>query len=322
MQDWGRLWQDFRYETYVATNSLIYLLDCTHSINSHLRKLAERTFGADPPGPNTEVAIDPVWPTLGAFPTVLGAPLLKRSEQGGQLGQMAFKGWITEVYDGLWERRYRTALRWTARDNEVTNPIRPRQQVLGDLGYIRNDFIHGGVADRSRRCKVLRWFKEGEKVQLQFRHVLDFLNQMRWLASDMQFIHDAPGLPVKGFQWKNKASAKTSAWRPELVSFRPIVNPDLEPQFRDYRYGISVVFENGVYGRIAYIVDNPGPEQDSRWGQMRLTDTGDVAIPGITLLRARLLYEHCLSTETTKGPGEWSLAVQFGERQPTDRGSV
>ena len=316
MQEWGHLWQDFRYDTYVATNSLIHLLDCTYSINSRLRRLMEQTIGPDPPSPNTEVGITPVWPRLGAFPTVLGAPLLKRSELGGQLGQMAFKGWITEVYDGLWERRYRTALRRSARD------IRPRQQVLGDLGLVRNDFIHAGVAKKAARCKILRWFTPGEPLQMRFRHVLDFLNQMRWLTSEMQFIFGAPELPVRGFQWENRASAETPTWRPKLVSFRPLVNPDLEPQFQDYRYGISVVFENGVYGRIAYLVNEPGPEKDRLWERMRLTDGGDVAIPGIALLSATQLYEHCVSGETTKGPGEWSLAVQFGERKPADRGSV
>ena len=322
MQEWPRLWKHFQYDTYVATNSLIYLLDRTHSINSYLRRLTEQTFGSDPPGPNTDLAIDPAWPTLEAFPTVMGAPLLDRSELSGQLGQMAFKGWITEVYDGLWERRYRTAMKRIARVDETSNPIRPRQQVLGDLGYIRNDFIHGGVADRSRRCEVLRWFKEGEEVQLQFRHVLDFLNQMRWLTSDLQLIPVTPGLPVRGFQWEKRPSTKAAAWNPKLASFRPIVDPDVEPQFRDCRYGISVVFENGVYGRIAYILDEPGPEKDRMWEQMRLADTGDIEIPGMAPLLATHLYEHCLSGKTTKGPGEWSPAVQFAEQKRPPRKSV
>ena len=88
---------------------------------------------------------------------------------------MAYKGWIAETY-GLWENRWRNELKDVLNRAEV----RPEMEAFGDLRRIRNDLLHNGTASVKEcgQCSILKWFKPGERIVFDTRHVLDFLNQM------------------------------------------------------------------------------------------------------------------------------------------------
>ena len=103
----------------------------------------------------------PTYPRLRAFPTLTGEPLFSRTAPGGSMEQMLLKAWVIDIYS-RWESMYRNQLKHENR--HLRGAIRPLQQVLGDLGHIRNDLFHNGIAKRneSGRCEILRWFKVGE----------------------------------------------------------------------------------------------------------------------------------------------------------------
>ena len=185
-----------------------------------------------------------------ATPAAVDLATLTRN-RGGPIEQMLLKAWVIGIYS-RWESKYRNQLKHENRD--LPGAIRPLQQVLGDLGHIRNDLLHNGIAKRndSGRCEILRWFKVGERMHLRLRHVFDFLNQMAWLTDSPAVIRDGPGKPSA---WHIDRTGALEEPAPALVSVRPFVNPQ-ESDTR-YRYGASIAFENGVFVTIPM-----GPERE------------------------------------------------------------
>ena len=251
--EWSRLWQAFQHDVNVATNSLLYMLEDVHL--SHLAERRRLKQAKDASGSHVATLEDalhaqgdtyasPTYPTLRALPALAGEPLFRRSAPDGPMEQTLMKAWLIGVY-GLWESPCRNQLEHEIKD--VPGSIRPRQQVLGELGYIRNDLVHNnGIAKRrgAARCETLRWFREGEHMRLRIRHVLDFLNQMGWLHENPTFKPDAS---EKSSAWNIDREGAVEQPAPALVSVRPLVNPEqADPR---YRYEASIVFENGVFGR-------------------------------------------------------------------------
>ncbi len=185
----------------------------------------------------------------------------------GAAAQMAFKGWIAEVF-GLWENRHRNELK----DLLGPNAIRPEMEVFGDLRHIRNDLLHNGKAsaDECGKCTILKWFTPGETIVLAVRHVLDFLNQtgvlsMRGLAFDdagracqLQAYHDPDTL----LNWKPE---------PKLVSVRTMADGrDTEPPFK----GVTVVFDNGYFANAPFRVSDE--QQWASLGDAGIDRNGDL----------------------------------------------
>ena len=139
-----------------------------------------RTYGDSYPVPS--------YPKPRAVPMLTREPLFRRTAPGGPMEQALMKVWLIDIYS-RWESHYRTQLKREIR--YLRGAIRPRQQVLGDLGHIRNDLLHNGIAKPKDigRCEILRWFKVGEPMQVKLRHVFDLLNQMGWLG-------EGPTVPV------------------------------------------------------------------------------------------------------------------------------
>lgn len=67
-----------------------------------------------------------------------------------------------------WEDHYREKIAHAVgfKDkNEV------RIEVLRDLGILRNSIIHhGGYMKTDKMCRILTWFKPGEKINMDLEH--------------------------------------------------------------------------------------------------------------------------------------------------------
>ena len=99
---------------------------------------------------------------------------------------------------------------------------------------------------------------------------------------------------------------------PDLVSVRPIAMPD-ESDWR-YRFGVSVAFADGVFGRVP--MPTPGPPTDeqallhtSRWERTEIQD-GNLHVPGIATVPSDALYRNCYEPPHT-GPSVWSRFVEI-----------
>ena len=323
--EWGRLWLAFRHDVNVVTDTLLHQLDAIHAKHRverrHLRGIVDRSTN----GPQTLKDAARTYdgssritghPKLRAHPVVLGESLFRRTEPDGPMERLAFKCWFYEVWD-LWEKRYRNMLRHAVGNRP--GAIRPRQEVLGDLRDIRNDLVHIGIAGgRAARCKVLRWFKKGEPMQVRMRHVFDFLNQMGWLDEPKSIWRDDQG---RASFWTLERTDDPQETPPDLISVRPEIHWDADDP--SFRYGASIVFENGIFSRIPMGSEREETEAQQRetaknWMKMTVNAAGELHVPGIATVSAELLYAHCLKGETQPGPGIYSPWVQFRESPDND----
>ena len=319
-REWQRLWLGFQNDVNFVTDSLLHLLDGIHA--KHLTERQRLTQVLANSGGALKTLDDavraagdgftrPGYPSLRAFLELRGEPLYLRTAPGGPMEQMAFKGWVAEVWD-LWESQYRTQL---AHDNrEVPGAIPPRQQVLGDLRHIRNNFLHNGIAKRreAASCEVLRWFSEGEAIHIRLRHVLDFFNQMGWL-NENSFIQGEEG---RASTWHIDREGRPSEPVPALVSVRPVVDP-LEQDSR-YRYGAGAAFEDGVFGTTPM-----GPEsresdaqvkdRTRKWLKMTVNERGNIEVPELGPVSAATLYRGYMEGKQHSRRGIWGPWVEFRE---------
>ena len=318
-REWSRLWREFRHDVNVATNSLLYMLGGIHK--KHLaeqQRLTQAMNASDDTAKTFEDAVGawgdsyciPTYPKLRAFPALKGEPLFIRAAPDGPMEQTAFKGWVSEVYD-RWESHYRTQLKHEIQ--KLPGAIRPRQQVLGDLRHIRNNLLHNGIAKRreAANCEILRWFTDGERMQVRLRHVFDFLNQMGWMSEGSIVILEGQ---ERGSGWDINRDGELEEPTPALISVRPVVNP--EQRDPRYRYEASVVFENGVFGRVPMGPEREETEAQARerthkWMKMMINEQGDLSVPDLGTVPAIKLYLDYLKGKKYPAPGIWQPWVQF-----------
>lgn len=317
-----RIWNAFRHDVNVATSSLLYLLDCTQAM--HLAEKKNVEYRRDARGASAISLEDavrawgndshtPEYPRLRAGLSIYGEPLFTRTATNGPIEQTLLRGYIVDIF-GLWERRYRNHLKRAF--DHIPGSIRPRQDVLGDMRLIRNDLLHSDVSQRneSASCKTLRWFKEGEPMRMRLWHIFDFLNQMGWLHADsVAAIGD--GSEYKSSAWiPIKRDREPDEPAPALVSVRPLVDEGREDL---HRYGVSVVFEDCVFGRFPLVLKEESEDQKrataAKLMKMTVNEDGDLCVPDLATVSATRLYFECLYGEKKSGPGVWQPAVQFRE---------
>ena len=301
-----------QFDLHKATASLMYLLQGMESVrNSELpdfNRWSEEVHPATPQNfpkpPGVDARLEFVGPDFDLND-------LLRHE--GPVEQMAFKGWIEEVYF-LWDHRYRKAMKNRLQASDV---IAPQADAPGDLRLIRNDLIHkGGIAseESSGRCKVLRWFEPGEPIILGMRHVFDFLNQMGFMTL-------MPGVLPGGISvvWSFVGVSETDLSRrpaPDLVSLRTEFLGEADDG--SARFVTSAVFENGIFVCIP-LLRRPRAADKLRLIEefptgTRIDERGDIAFPdGHTILHEPLYrnaYQALLAggTPAPEGfaiPGPW-----------------
>lgn len=294
----GRAWAEFQHEVMVATSAAFSLLGGIRALSQGVPLPAPRTGHAG------------IGFKVRGYPSVFGDEAMREPfKADGPLERFVLKAWVVEVYD-LWESRHRNVLGALRREW-----IRPEQPVLGDLGLIRNGLVHGGSAKKEHvgKCKVLRWFRLGEPMQVRFRHVMDFLNQMGWLDESARVVGESSS--VRGFTWIIDRDSEVEDPPPGLVSVRPLVDPSCDDPI--YRYGVSYVFENGVFGMTPMGPEQPESEQQSRrrrslWKKMRINDDGDLRIPGFQTVPAEQLDRDTLKEERVwrLGPGSPRVRIR------------
>ena len=177
----ARLWGAFLFEIDKATVSLMFLLQAMEMLRNS-GTLPRVGFPAK--GVTQYFGELPRLSLFGVSPNFTGMDFNRLLERESEAEQLAFKGWIVQVYNAAWESQYRNAIKETF---EVDGVIRPKVDVIGDLRRIRNDVVHNAIAseEETGKCKVLRWFKPGEPMILGMRHVFDFLNQLGLMSTSL-----------------------------------------------------------------------------------------------------------------------------------------
>ena len=293
------LWSSLLYEVSRATASLMYLLQGMESArNSELP-----AYKALPPAQKQFAACFPKLPYVDVPLSLSGITfdleeLLKRE---GEAEQLAFKGWIEQVYNCIWESRYRNELKESLGGSDIT---RPQGDPIGDLRLIRNDLIHnGGVASVNNigKCRTLKWFKPDESIILGMHHVFDFLNQMAFMSRDAGFHDD--GANASWSVFPGMEETLTNRPTPKLVSLRTTFDKELEDG--STWHVVSVVFENGVFVNIP--VDCPPDDRPLRTriesiNKTRIDKDGNVRFPNGIVKDRVSLYREAVDALLNRGP--------------------
>jgi hypothetical protein len=310
-------WSKFRHEAAVRTDTLLYVLSGIRLYHQALETAIARAHGPDglERKQARETMIPPEALDIRSRPALFGEPLIDRVSPGGLAEQMLYKSWVSEIF-GLWENRYRSKLEWYS--GGVPGVIRPRHQVLGDLRLIRNNLLHSqsnlSTREGAGSCEILSWFATGEAMQLSFDHVLDFLNQMDWLVDQPQVIGESPDIKFNYWRIDGQAVLSRGNPQPRLVSVRPIVGEDGEPEI--FRYGASVAFSDGVFGRLAMGIPfgEASALNDRLWNRLTVGSDGyTLTLPGTDIrCPSASIHEACLSkSNRVEGPGPWSRPFQI-----------
>ena len=299
--DTASLFRSFMYEVNKATASLMYLLQGMESVrNSELPHYNQET-----PGTRQFLANFPKLSNIGVPLTLTGADfdlndLLKRE---GETEQLAFKGWVEQVYNCIWDSRYRNEL---TKSFEGPSIIKLQGAPIGDLRRIRNDLIHkGGIAsaEHTGKCMVLKWFKPGDPIILGMRHVFDFLNQMGLMSTVPASFQDRAAhvnwMPI----FDEEDALRNIKPTPKLVSLRTSMDQVLEDG--SSLYVISVVFENGVFTNIPVEYAANGRSQQERnefISRVRIDEDGNVRFPNGNVKDRETLYGEAVDGLFHKGP--------------------
>ena len=297
--DSSELWHAFQYDVYQATASLLFLLQGMETVRA--RELTP--YNALPAVQKTYAACFPKVSYLGV-PLSMSGPasdpnrILRRE---GEAEQLAFKGWVEQVYNCVWDARYRNDLKTMF---EGQNIIRPEGDPMGDLRHIRNDLVHKAAvasADETGECKVLTWFQPGETMVLGIRHVLDFLNQMGFMTTLPGFLSHGPAALWTLFPGMEEALRSTPV--PDLVSLR--MSFDLELQDGSTRHIASVVFENGVFTNVPidYAANHRLLTERIDWiNETRIDEDGNLRLPSGAVKNRQALYGEAIDSLLHKGP--------------------
>ena len=278
----------FLYDVTRTTVALFYLIQGMETTSA--------AFDNSQTEPGLTIA-GPRLAHLRTFPAVstVGSAMLGPS---GEAVQLAFKGWIGDII-GTWERS-----RSETRDTVGDEGIRPEVECMGDLNKIRNDLLHnGGVAskEKSGKCKVIKWFKPGERMLLTTNHVFDLFNQMNFLTSLTMIDHSGG---AKSMRWSlapdavQPASLEKEGVR--IVSFRLHVDNDGPDGAQ--RFMLSTVFSDGVFGQGEVSV----PISPDQYLRGSLASDGNIAFSGGEVLNAGKIYDVCygyLRGDRKDGPG-------------------
>ena len=272
----------FRFDVLMATNSLIYTL---YGISLVHRRAVQVPVGTFP---------TPDYPPLITIPyAITNSPFSERTAPGGPIEQIAYKAWITEVYDHIWESIYRPRFR-RAIDENRPRGVPMETDPMGDIKLVRHDLIHSkSYANQCVKCKVLRWFNRGEHMRMELRHVLDFLNQMVLLNDNVRIEGDCFVMWMPLIE-----SLSPSTEHPRLISVRPMY----EPEESLYRYGASVVFQDGYFAMIPFVFQDRAEAIEHHWKSIKIDDNGDLYITPDYIVSAQQLYKRCFGPRTN-GPG-------------------
>ena len=298
-KDMSLLWHSFLYEVNRATASLMYLLQGMESV-----RISELSpYNQLPPVQQQYAACFPKLSYVDVPLSLSGIPfdpndMLKR---GGESEQLAFMGWVEQVYNCIWESRYRNEMRDSL---EGPDTIRPQADPIGDFRLIRDDLVHnGGVAsaDKTGKCTVLKWFEPGDRIVLEMHHVFDFLNQMTFMTTMPGFLAD--GAAAAWVVFPDMEDTIRNRPVPRLVSISTSMDKQLEDG--STYHVVSVVFENGVFVNIpvAYPPDGSSVQERIRFFNKTFIDEdGNLRFANGRVKDRESLYREAIDALFKKGP--------------------
>ena len=228
-------YDDFLAQVYELTSQLFHLLDAADTLAQQVGR--ER-------GWHTDGGASPRGLTVSIVSTLTGRNMTPDNEYGstGRLTQLAYVGWVAGVA-AEWDR-YRTNNPHYQKSAALPRGL--EADVFGDFQKIRNDLLKNrGIADKrsSDNCKVLKWFKRGERMVFTPRHVLDYLHHIGMhLRRFVRHNNDGESMMVHWFVSKQKPRT------PKVVSNRTSVFRSRETG--QYGIEISMMFEDGVMGTV------------------------------------------------------------------------
>ena len=290
-----RIVESLWYEVLQATAMLLFLLSSIAVSRRQHYEGPGRTMGISLPG----------LPEICLTPAIFNVPDDELYGPTGVAVQMAYKGWLTEVF-GLWKNRFRGE--W--QDSVGEGAIPPELDAFGDLRHIRNDLVHS--ADRasqehSGKCATLKWFSPGDPMVFRTWHVFDFLNQTGVLS--LRGASHEIGGRNRGCLFRTCFdSAKLLKWKPkpELVSVR--THDDGLQHDPPYK-GVTVVFSNGLFGNVPISLTS-----ERQWvalGKARINGTGDLEFANGAVVGAGELYKDVVAGQEPpkNGDGRPNLPV-------------
>ena len=292
-------WHSFIYQVNRATASLMYLLQGMESVRNRelpsydeLPSARRGSFSSFAKPPGVDVLL--VLSGQSFDPHDMLDP-------EGEAEQLAFKGWVEQVYNHIWEAQYRNQLKDALGGG---NAIRPLGQPFGELGLIRNDLIHNkGIAsaDKTGRCTLLRWFKPGDRIVLGMHHVFDFLNQMAFMNLVGGFVAGGPYATWSIIEVSENVLRERAV--PRLVSSRVALDRRLDDG--SVYYVVTVVFENGVFAHWPF---HEGPSERTwpEWiefvNETRIDEEGNLRLAGGRVFHWQTLYHGSVEALLNPGP--------------------
>ena len=302
------IWHSFQYDLYHATASLMYLLQGMQSVRAS--ELVPYNITPTYPGQGVYPACSPNLPYIDVslFMQGIGFDLNDVLRREGEAEQLAFKGWVEQVYF-LWEHKYRNTLK---KAFDGPNVIRLEGNAIGDFRHIRNDLIHNkGVAtpEETGKCKTLKWFEPGESIILGMRHVLDLLNQMAFMTDTPGFLHDGPSANWSvGFKTEEELA---NGPVPNLISLRTEFIKQLEDGSSWHM--ACVVFENGIFANIP--IEYPDDKKSIKERNnifdrdTVINQDGNLSLPHGNIKDRKILYKEALAVHFGRGTKNDGLGI-------------
>lgn len=106
--------------------------------------------------------------------TCLQGELKERTAENGADYRQAANMCLVLIYQHWDFRRKKIAHHFGIDENEI------KSDIMGDIRYLRNSILkHEGVSNHEMtRCKILKWFKEGEEIKItpeQFEEIIKII---------------------------------------------------------------------------------------------------------------------------------------------------
>ena len=281
---------EFFYDVTEATVALFYLLQGMEIASTAFRQRPNDEGDEILTAEGSRLSNLRVWPAVSN----VGPDMLGRN---GVAVQLAFKGWMADIYD-KWEKS-RTKTRRLLGDEG----IRPEVDCMGDFKHIRHDLIHSGTAsnDHAGKCKVLKWFKPEQPMILTTDHVFDLLNQMNLIAPPIR-LNGPMGQRIVSWMLVSDAVKPTSSEEEQIRMVSARMDVDADGPGGSRRYMVSCVFSDGVFGQGEVEV----PVELEQYLGGYIDKDGNITFPGGQVLSAGKLYDACydyLKGDRKSGPG-------------------
>ena len=302
--------QSFIIQVCESTMKLMYLLEGMELMQNR-RTDRERALY----GPSLSV--------LNVVPNIVRFGAYDLEEElgiGGRVAQLAYKGWVTEVY-GFWEDHTRRKPRQDAEESGEIGWIDLRNDIMGDLGYIRQDMVHNhGRASQANigRCKVLKWFQPGQEMEMNIRHVMEFMHRMGCWRVNMAVLDRQNNKVANWLVPEDKKATLDKHVQRKVVSYLT----DVQQHPDGSRYGLlfNVLFDDGITGCLALEFNTEQEAQEAKHevemhARAMLDEVAHATLPDGRMYDLSEWYaqiaEMCLDNEPNTPL--WGPAFQFRE---------